>query len=309
MSTCPNCNEKLHITDWKPNCPHCGANLNFYGFEERFYEDAKKSELSLAKTRVNWTKFKTGFIGSKFAKIRLAVMLLPLLATLIPGASCEVVLPFSDETLGAGLLGLFSMNSSGSLSLVFQMMSSELYGDVFSAFVRLIVAVALVLVASVLIFFTSLLPFTSMKKTSAINCTLSVIGMLFSAVAAVFAIMFVRNPSFISSDSILTGHMGAGAFVWLVMFAVVFVVNRVTLKQGIECKFKEGDLERVKIAKQVKHGEIKLSDLPYPIVETADTRALQAKIEADNGKLYEQAINIDETNIADVTDETEVTVK
>ena len=50
-------------------------------------------------------------------------------------------------------------------------------------------------------------------------------------------------------------------------------------KQGLNIVYKEGDEERVAIAKKVKAGEISLDDLPQPVVETAETEKIRLEIE------------------------------
>ena len=34
-ATCPKCGGKLRLIDWRPNCPHCGVNMIYYGLEDR----------------------------------------------------------------------------------------------------------------------------------------------------------------------------------------------------------------------------------------------------------------------------------
>ena len=41
---CPKCKEKLSVFYMKQNCPKCGANLLYYGIEDRLKEDAEKAK-------------------------------------------------------------------------------------------------------------------------------------------------------------------------------------------------------------------------------------------------------------------------
>lgn len=41
---CPKCKEKLSVFYMKQSCPKCGANLLYYGIEDRLAEDAKKAQ-------------------------------------------------------------------------------------------------------------------------------------------------------------------------------------------------------------------------------------------------------------------------
>lgn len=84
MSNCPKCNEKLSPFYFKQNCPHCGANLMYYDFENRLQQDAEK----VARESENFAKIVSGIkssaIGSVEAIIRLVSFILPILALLLP---------------------------------------------------------------------------------------------------------------------------------------------------------------------------------------------------------------------------------
>lgn len=76
MSHCPNCKKRLTLFHWRPVCPHCGVNLTFFNFEERFMADAKNTELGFAKVRVQTARLKGAYVGSKLAVARLVVCIL-----------------------------------------------------------------------------------------------------------------------------------------------------------------------------------------------------------------------------------------
>ena len=58
-------------------------------------------------------------------------------------------------------------------------------------------------------------------------------------------------------------------------------------KNGLPIEFEEGDLERYEIRKKVIKGEIKLEDLPQPIVETAATREIDEQIKKEQMKFID----------------------
>ena len=43
MRTCPKCEERLSPLYFKTLCPHCGADLLYYHFDERLEQDAQKA--------------------------------------------------------------------------------------------------------------------------------------------------------------------------------------------------------------------------------------------------------------------------
>ena len=66
----------------------------------------------------------------------------------------------------------------------------------------------------------------------------------------------------------------------MIAFGIVFFVNFLIIKKGLNIQYKEGDLERIEIGKKIKSGELNLEDLPQPVVETAETREIQEAIES-----------------------------
>jgi len=126
----PHCARKLRLFDWRPQCPGCGVNLMFYGFEKRFYEDTKLSELSMAAARARLKRFKASFNGSMPAKLRIFTCFLPLAALLLPMGVLRADLPFAEKQWSAGLLGLLGlldmdMRGFGELPWLRLMLQSE----------------------------------------------------------------------------------------------------------------------------------------------------------------------------------------
>ena len=54
MANCPRCGSHLRITDWKPECPECGVNLNYYKANERLLDESEKAEAELAKYKAKY---------------------------------------------------------------------------------------------------------------------------------------------------------------------------------------------------------------------------------------------------------------
>ena len=77
-ATCPKCGGKLRLIDWKPNCPHCGVNMVYYGMEERLLLDADKAEAEHARTQPKVDRIKAATVGSPLAIARLVISLIPI---------------------------------------------------------------------------------------------------------------------------------------------------------------------------------------------------------------------------------------
>ena len=308
MANCPHCNRRLRIVDWKPNCPGCGVNLMFYGFEERFYEDAKRSELSMASMRVGSKRTKAGLAGSFWAKARLCVMILPLASFLLPWGSLSAQMPFGAKTWQAGILGFMNlfMGSAAESPYLLSVWGKDFAGKgevkelmaqgfpflqsmwggewspLFQKGVILFGAAALAILLAVLVLLISLFSFASLKRMSKTAGVLGVLGAL--ACAGGFAAgVLLQNASHALANPIFSGALGYGALLGLGLFACTAVVNFTLAKKGVDVEFAEGDVERREIWQKLKRGEIQLADLPFPVVETAETREREAMIEQEIG--------------------------
>jgi hypothetical protein len=283
MSDCPHCHKRLRFIDWRPNCPHCGVNLMFYGFEERFYEDAKRSELSMAGMRVSSKRMKAGLAGSLWAKIRLCICFLPLASLLLPWGSLDARLPFAAQQWQAGILGLVNL-VMGNKDIVpyLQNMWGGPWSAVFQWGILLLGAAALAALFGLLVLFLSLFSFTRLKRMSAAVAVISLLGMLACAGGLALGLL-LRRASGALDNPIFSGAMGYGAPISFVLFACPAAASLILRKKGVLVEFAEGDEERAAIYEKVKAGEIKLEDLPYPVVETEATRALEAEIAREIG--------------------------
>ena len=284
MAVCPKCKQKLGLFDWSQNCPHCGVNMRFYNFEETFYREAKTAELSAAKVSIKIKQLKGAFIGGRLPIMRLAVLLLPLLSVLVPVLQFGLRLPFTERTYALSGIGLYKMFSDQTLSFVFSMVDDPFNGAVFGALRNILFAEVGAAVLGLLVFLMTALCFISIKKMSVLLCAVSALGMADAAATLILAFGFCASAAE-QSDSVLSGSMSFGAGVTFLMFAVVFVLNLLVAIKGVDIEYGEGDLERAEIAKKIKCGELKLEDLPQPIVETSETREIEEEIRKQRERL------------------------
>lgn len=277
MSTCPKCQKKLRITDIGQNCPHCGVNMRFYNFDKTFVEEAKKAELSMANVHVKLRKFKTALIGSKLAIARLVLSFLPVVSMLLPVGNVALNIPFAAQQFPVSGLGIYTIFSNGVLNLLLSMMSAPVNGKAISYIIITIGVYVLAALCAVLTLLFSILNFISIKKMARAICGFGVIGVICGIASTVLCACF-------ADSGFVTCGASFGVAAIAVLFGIVFAVNFKIAKNGLPIEFEEGDLERYEIRKKVHSGEIKLEDLPQPIVETAATRAIEEEIRKEQMK-------------------------
>jgi len=254
----------------------------FYGFEERFYEDAKLAELSNAAARVKWKRMKAGVAGSREAKLRLYICALPLLSLLLPMGVLRARLPFAGQIWPAGLVGIarIATEGMGGLPYLREMTGDPVLGALFGRGVFMLAAAALTVLMGVLTLLLSLISFVSLKRMSVTVSIISALGALFSAGGLVSGVLLMQSSKALNNP-FFSGSMGYGAALAFVLFVFAAAVNLNLSRKGVEPVFKEGDLERSEIFARLKNGEISLAGLPYPVVETEATRETEARIQKD----------------------------
>ncbi len=271
VAKCPKCSAKLSPLDWRQECPSCGVNLMFYGFEERFYSDAKIAEMSLAAFRVKLEKVKVGLIGGKLAVARLAVVLLPVLALLVPFGSITFSIPIYQKEISLGAIGLYKAFTDGSFALLGKITGAMIIGNDIAILQKAFFAFLAAALFVVLLVLLTVVAFISFKKMAAIICALTVPG----AVCAVAAqIMFAKLADVGGLIDVKTGF---GVYILCASLAAVFALNAIIAVKGLPIQYKEGDLERVEAKRRLKRKEITLDDLSCPIYETEQEKLERAE--------------------------------
>ena len=289
MAVCPKCKQKIPVYHIGQLCPHCKVNIRFYDFDKKFYHDAKRAELSLAKVSVFITHAKANYVGSKLAIIRLCTMFLPLLSLLVPYANANISQPFYDGKLSLSALGLFNAFSDGSFNYIMAMKSGGPDRIAFVSLFAAIAGIAAVAVFAVLIILLTILSIINIRKMPKVLCIVSLLGIAATISAAVLCFRFPHTAE-IADGVLLSGGVSFGFIISVIAFAVVFIVNLLIIKKGLNVVYKEGDLERKEIARKVKRGEINIDDLPQPIVETEETRLIDQEVRQQQ-ELYHKKEN------------------
>ena len=285
MSVCPKCGKKLRIFDISQFCPACGVNMRFVNFEENFLREAKMAELSQAGLKVKLRNLKYSFSGSKWITAKLVVMLLPLLSLLIPSGNFSVSMPFVSNDAHFGILGFVNAFTNGTVMYALGMTGAETEGFAFAALRNAVFGyVAIVLCAAFCVVF-SLFGFASIRNMQKGATIFAGLGIAASIVDMILIAFFVNTAK---QSMLLSGSFGFGLIVTVLMFGAVFFVNLMLWKNGIHPVYDEGVEERVAIYKKVKAGEINIDDLPQPVVETEETRKIDAAIAAEEAAFQQQ---------------------
>ncbi len=274
MKNCPKCGGKIHIYNVSQYCPHCKTNLMFYGFEERFYRDAKITELSMANVRVKFQKFKVGLVGGRLQILRLLAMLLPVAALLAPHGSVSINLPVFSKTFSVDGLGFFNAFSDGTFNLLGSFKDAMIIGETAKILQTAYFALLATAVFAVLALVFTVLGFVSFKKMAASICVFSVLGIGAGVTTTVISSRLVSVGEMIAAKS-----SPLGLIALIVGFGIVFALNFVIAKKGLPIEYKPFDLERMEVRKKYLKNQINLDDLPFPIYETEEEKeARLAKI-------------------------------
>ena len=296
MAQCPNCKQKLRLTDVSQNCPHCGVNMRFFGYDTRFEHDAKEAELSNARTHYFVRTMKAALIGSRLAQLRLAVTFLPALALLAPIARASVDFPFMQTKADLGILGVAAAVKGGIMNSYPALLGTVTERAVVSAFTAAAGGFALAALAAVGVLLTTLLSFCSVRRSARANCVFSLIGAVGVLIGVVFSVLTANLGT--APGCVIDCALSFGWALHILAFFSAFAVNLEVLKIGLEPELDEGMAERVEISNRVRRGEISLDELPRPIVETAATRKIREEIEKAKAqyreKLRETEVDTDE---------------
>ncbi len=265
---CPKCGADIPFYDLKPNCRRCGVNILYYTQDYELERDAKLTELDNAVARMVVARVKAVFIGSLLAIFRMILLVGAVCAMMLPFGAVTFQLPFYEEKLSLGLIGVIQSFSNGLLLTLPQFLKSALFskaalgaGIVLVLFVLLAVVDVVMLVIFLLGFLQPDKTTRMLRNTAIIACVLS-IG---AQIAAVVCKMAVVPPA---PYAVFT--FGFGGLACLALHLIFVFVNVKMLKKGVEPVYREFDPKRKELRKKIKAGEVDLDDLPLPIYESEE---------------------------------------
>lgn len=282
---CPKCGGEIPFFDLKPNCKHCGVNIMYYTQNDGLMRDAKRTELESAVARMVVARIKAQFIGGKLQILRMIIVLLSVCALLVPFASVKYSVPFFDGSFSAGLIGIITGFSGGSIMKLPEFMGSTLFGQHSTLICVAFVLVILCFLIDLVIFSAFVLGFMNLTKSAKVMKNWALAGAVISVL--VQAAVIVLN--FISKDSATSQFkMGFGALVCLAAYLIVFFVNKAILNKGIEPVYRENDLKRREMLKKVRAGEVDLDTLPLPVYESEEEKEERLKALREALKVEEE---------------------
>ena len=281
---CPKCNKEIGRFELSPNCKHCGVNIFYAQQEALLTEDAKKCELEYATFHILTAKLKNALIGGKIQIMRIVAMVLAIGAIFVPFVTVEANFSLFSAKLNFGALGIYQAFTDGTLSAILNL-SEYTPGLSFSLFV-LLIFIALIFLSGFGVFLTLVLSFINIKKAAKKAQILSGIGIVFSSASFWLSISLSEKFSYIP---FISAKFGMGAIACVAVLIFIFVLNKLIILKNIQPEIKEVDLQRVRIRKQIKNGELTYADLPLPVLESEEERKKRLKEKEEKEVLVQSA--------------------
>ncbi len=271
MASCPHCGHKLRLYNWRPECPTCGVNLNYYDANQRLLDETEQAEKEHALFQPKIDRAKAAYAGSKWAILRVALTLLPIGALFLP------LLQINDGVRRLNVIGVYNaINAVG-------------FGAIFGGALQkpLYLAAALLLVSAAMIIVSLILLLLSLGKHGKIRVIVTYGVMLLCAAGALAAaILGGRQPVGVFGEAPATVRPGVGAYLYVALFLVLFLYNLFLLKKGIPVKYTPcliGGLASEDYFRYVEEGMEKSVLQRKMLVALAELREAQERELAEEG--------------------------
>lgn len=234
-SKCPNCGRTLKWYDVKAECKDCGVSIPNFNWEARLEEDSVLAEEKSRKFHRSLNMFTYSVWGTKLRIVRIILSFIPIVGYIVPW----FIFKSDAESLGIDLFGIFSDGKTlldffksffGNMSLYFENMGYESFSGPVTYISLGVLFMVLCLLFAVIAFFMIL--FTNKHPKSKLMVIFDALSICSSVVSVVMFTMAVKSaPNFVGVNLgdiplyNLTGHIGWGYFVALVLLCVAFIVN------------------------------------------------------------------------------------
>lgn len=290
-ATCPKCGGKLKITDWRPECPHCGVNMVYYGMEERLLLDADKAEAEHARTQPRIDRLKASFIGSKLAIARIVFSLIPIAGLLLPLAKFSFEAPFAAVDSSVNAISIYNLIASHlDFDALLSMLGSDVFGATFIFFAVSIVCLLLSVVGIVV--HLLLLTLACAPKGKQRNMTLGIINIVLPVISCVMFFLFSNNITALFPSVVKTSSIGFGIFVYIGLLVVSLVIDWLTFKKGIDVKYKPcfvGNIPADEYFKLVEDG-IPLEKIREVMAERTAAKEAAEAVEAEKAAAEKETV-------------------
>jgi hypothetical protein len=237
MAKCPKCGGHLRIIDWKPNCPHCGVNITYYGLEEELQREADAAEVEHAKVQKRIDRLKTSFVGSPLTIVRIFLSVIPLGMLMLPLATVNYCGPFIEQTSSnINAVTLYNLVSSMDFDSLFTMMNSTVLGKGFTGY---FVALGCTLLSVVMVLISLIALMGAMGKLGNIrNITNNCITIGLAVAAIVGFNMFAGNINSVFPEY-FSGSVMYGAYAYVASLVVLLAINILLTVKKVEVKYKQ----------------------------------------------------------------------
>ena len=215
MANCPQCGRKLKLTDYKPECPGCGVNLNYYKANEKLMADSEKAEIEHAHFQPKIDRAKASFVGTKLNIARIVLTVLPVGALFLPLAKID--------GKGVNVINVYNFISSADIGAL---LGSVTKGNLFP------VSLVTLLLAAVMFLITLILILMALGKHAKIrNTTLNSVQL---ALAVISIITFAVGGNGISDflPDVKSTSVGIGAVLFAVLILAELILTIIIYKKG-----------------------------------------------------------------------------
>lgn len=216
MADCPKCKQHLKLSDWKQNCPYCGANIVVYDLQERLMKEADAAEVQYYHFQQKVDRLKASFVGSKIAIVRIFTSLIPIFFLLLPIVKITLSAPFEPFSGNLGLIDLYNMFDKLNVNVFLDLIKNadtKPAGILFTASIVLLLLSVVIMLVHFLFNMLSCSP-----KGKVRNFTVDIIYLVASVSAAVCFLLIPEN-------SVVSGSLGIGAYLYIALVIVNFVVD------------------------------------------------------------------------------------
>ncbi len=227
MADCPKCKQHLKLSDWKQHCPYCGANIVVYDLQERLMKDADVAEVQYYHFQKKVDRLKASFVGSKLTIVRIFTSLLPIAALFLPIVKIELADPFAPYSGNMGVLDIYNMFEKldlGAFGSVIGNADTKTAGILFSLS---IICLLLSVVTMLLHFVFNTLACSPKGKIR--NYTIDII---YIALVIIAMLSFY----FIPENAVVSGTVGIGAYLYLLLVGVNFLVDVLCFRENLQVK-------------------------------------------------------------------------
>lgn len=225
MAECPKCKEHLRLVDWKPNCPHCGANIVVYDLQERLMQEADAAEVQYYHFQKKVDRLKASFIGSKLSIVRIFTSLIPIAALFLPIVKINLSAPFEPYSGNMGVLDIYNLFDK--LDIGAFLTAIEMNSAAGLMFTLSVAGLLLSVVVMLLHFLCNMLACSPKGKIR--NYTIDIVYIVL-VLASMGLFMFIPENPFVS------GSLGIGAFLYLALVILNFIIDILVFRENIEIK-------------------------------------------------------------------------